>query len=132
MSTTIQPSAEAIIKKARTGRDLDTVALKFDEDKPRVDLIPPRTLLEVGEVFGHGALKYRPYNYLYGGGMAYSRLLGAAMRHTLAIMRGEDIDPESGKSHAAHAICSLMMLRETQIYGLGEDDRIHNFHKEDQ
>jgi len=42
--------------------------------------------------------------------MAHSRLIAAALRHTVAIADGEIVDPESGLPHAAHAMCCVMFL----------------------
>jgi len=42
--------------------------------------------------------------------MAHSRLIAAALRHTVAIADGEIADPESGLPHAAHAMCCVMFL----------------------
>lgn len=39
-----------------------------------------------------------------------SRYIGAGFRHFIAWTKGEKIDPESGKSHLAHAICNLLFL----------------------
>jgi hypothetical protein len=55
-----------------------------------------------------GAQKYGDHNWR--GGIKYTRLLGAAKRHIKAFNMGEDLDPESGLSHVAHAICCLGML----------------------
>ena len=44
------------------------------------------------------------------GGFKWSRLIGACMRHLLAIMRREDVDPESGLLHVDHLSCSVMFL----------------------
>lgn len=55
-----------------------------------------------------GADKYGRNNWRKG--LHYSRLIDAAMRHILAFADGEDSDPETGLSHAAHARCCLGML----------------------
>ena len=75
----------------------------------------------VSEVFAYGARKYAAHNYRLG--MAWSRLLGAALRHLLAWGRGEDLDKESGLPHLAHAGCCVLMLLDAQIQGIGQDDR---------
>lgn len=94
---------------------------KFDEGKPRVDLIPPGPLLDVGRVFGYGAAKYGDWNHR--AGTRFSRYLGAALRHLYAWQSGEDLDPESGLPHLAHAVCSLLILLDYAQGGWGEDDR---------
>lgn len=44
------------------------------------------------------------------GGISYSRLLAALLRHSFAILRGERIDPESGLPHIDHVGCCWMFL----------------------
>ncbi len=80
--------------------------LKYDDEKPRMDLLDPEFLEEVAAVMTFGAKKYAAHNWRKG--LAVSRLLAAALRHIFAVLRGEDHDPESSKSHIAHATCCLM------------------------
>ena len=40
------------------------------------------------------------------------RYIAAPLRHILAYQQGEKLDKESGISHLAHAICSLLFLLE--------------------
>lgn len=94
---------------------------KYDEEKPRTDLLPTAPLLAIAEVLGFGAKKYDAHNWR--GGIAYSRLIGAAMRHLLAYNDGEDKDPESGLSHLAHLGCCVVFLLEQEAKGTGLDDR---------
>lgn len=96
-------------------------AKKHDADKPRMDLIPPRSLLAVGAVMGHGARVYGQHNWRLG--MHWGRLAAAAMRHTLQWVGGQDIDPDSGLPHLAHAAASMLMLLESCMVGHGTDDR---------
>jgi len=81
---------------------------KFDSEKPPVDLLDTYALEQTALVLAFGARKYAAHNWR--GGIRFSRLIGAAMRHLMAINRGEDIDPESGLPHAAHAACCVMFL----------------------
>ena len=37
--------------------------LKFDSEKPRMDLLPPKAISEVAKVLGFGAEKYGPENW---------------------------------------------------------------------
>ena len=84
------------------------VAIKHDSDKSRVDLLDAEFLIGVGEVLKFGANKYADHNWRRG--FKYSRLIAAALRHTFAIMRGEDNDPESGLPHVHHLGCCVMFL----------------------
>lgn len=43
-------------------------------------------------------------------GLHYTRLLDAALRHIIAFADGEDLDPETGESHLAHAKCCMSMV----------------------
>lgn len=86
--------------------------LKHDHAKPRFDLLDPVWLHGVADVLTFGAIKYAPDNWR--GGIVYSRILGALMRHTNAIARGEVHDPETGLRHTDHASCCLMFLSRFQ------------------
>lgn len=67
----------------------------------RFDLIPYEALAEIARVYGMGAKKYDPHNWRkgYDWGLSYAAL----MRHITAFWQGEDLDPESGLPHVAHA-----------------------------
>lgn len=96
-------------------------AIKFDQGKPRPELLPADALEEVSWVLAYGATKYADHNWARG--MNWSRLVGAAMRHLLAFTRGEDNDPETGRSHLAHAACCVLFLLALVLRGKGADDR---------
>lgn len=89
---------------------ITTPAMKFDNDKNRLDLISPGFLEGLGRVLTHGAKKYEANNWKKG--IKYDRVYGALLRHLNAWWGGEDIDPESGDSHLYHAGCCIMMLSE--------------------
>lgn len=82
------------------------VGLKYDQGKPRLELIDSEWLEGVGRVLGFGAEKYAANNWRKG--LAITRLLGASLRHIFAFLRGEDNDPESGECHLYHASFGLM------------------------
>lgn len=87
---------------------------KNDLGKTRIDLIPPEALEMIGQAFTHGAAKYDDHNWR--GGINYSRLYGAVLRHLNAYWKGEDIDEDSGLPHLALAgaeLCMLMASDET-------------------
>jgi hypothetical protein len=82
--------------------------LKFDQDKPRTDLVDAEFIEGLGYVLGHGAKKYAAHNWR--GGIQTSRLIGAAYRHLGAINKGIDTDAESGLPHVYHLGCCVMFL----------------------
>jgi len=94
---------------------------KNDSEKVRLELLPFPALYEVARVLTFGAKKYDPWNWA--SGMAWSRLLGAALRHLFAWAAGEDKDPETGLSHLAHAACCVLFLLTYTLKDLGDDDR---------
>lgn len=94
---------------------------KYDQEKPRTDLVPSSLVIEVGKVLGFGADKYADENWR--SGCDWSRMYGAALRHLLAWHEGEDLDPESGLSHLAHASCCIAFLIEYQRTSTGTDNR---------
>ncbi len=108
-----------------TGRptvDGTTGMHKYDQEKPRVELLPFRVLEDVAEVLTYGADKYDDHNWRKG--TAWTRLYGAALRHLFAWSEGETVDPESGLPHLAHALCCVMFLQEYSHSKAGEDDRL--------
>jgi len=98
-----------------------TEGKKFDGGKVRVDLLSPIAMEEIAKVMTFGATKYGDNNWRKG--IAWSRVLGALLRHTFAFMRGEDNDPETGICHLAHAGCCIMFLLEYQNTHKELDDR---------
>lgn len=95
--------------------------MKFDGGKAPLGLIPQEFLEQTALVLGYGAEKYRPHGWRLG--MEWQRLINAAMRHIQAFNNGEDLDPESGLSHLAHASCCMAFLITYQSQDLGTDDR---------
>lgn len=85
--------------------------MKFDDDKPRFDLIDASVMLDVARVLMFGANKYGADNWRQG--VRVSRLLAAALRHLNAFQQGEFLDQESCLPHTAHAICNLIFLQWT-------------------
>jgi hypothetical protein len=94
---------------------------KHDQGKPELALIPAHAIESVGAVMSFGAKKYGNHNYL--GGISYTRLLSACLRHTFAYIRGADLDAESGLPHWAHAAACLLMLGEMTKVKPDMDDR---------
>jgi len=97
-------------------------ANKHDKDKVMMQLIPPSLYRELGKVLTHGAKKYGVNNWKKG--LDYTRLAGAALRHMVAWMEGEDTDQESDCPHIAHAVAALCFLLE---YSTGQDTEMQKF-----
>lgn len=96
--------------------------LKFDQGKPRMELLPMAALQEVSKVLTFGASKYADNNWR--GGINYSRIYGALLRHLTAFVEGEEKDPETGLSHIAHLACNSLFLLTFILEGRKElDDR---------
>jgi hypothetical protein len=81
---------------------------KFDGSKPQMDLLNTTALIEIAKVMSFGANKYGRFNWRKG--LEWSRVISACDRHMKAFNDGQDLDPETGISHVAHAACNLMML----------------------
>jgi len=86
---------------------------KFDGEKPRLHLLPPKALVEVGKVLTFGAQKYDEQNWRKLDRLQ-ERYTGAALRHIFSHMDGERWDNETGYSHLAHAICCLLFKLEIE------------------
>lgn len=100
---------------------------KHDQEKTRLDLLSASWIEGVGHVLAFGARKYSDNNWRKG--IQHTRLLGAALRHTFAYLRGEDLDPETGHSHLLHASCSLMFAYELSQTRPDLDDRYKDKNK---
>lgn len=99
----------------------DEPGTKYDSGKPAVELLAPDALLGIGRVLAFGAAKYDARNWEKG--MSWSRIIGALLRHTFEIMKGNDTDPESGLPHVDHLGCCWMFLSAYMKRNIGTDDR---------
>lgn len=86
----------------------DEVGIKFDQSKPRLSLVDPNLVEGMAVVLGQGEQKYGKLNWKLG--LGYSRVIDAAKRHLAQIECGEDVDADSGMSHAVHVCCNMMFL----------------------
>lgn len=122
---TAKPTGDAIISTTRritvAPEGEQSGGLKFDTDKPRLELLDRAWLEQVASVLGFGAKKYAAHNWRKG--LQQSRLIGAALRHLHAHNSGEDLDPESGLPHLAHASCCLMFATGMMATRPDMDDR---------
>jgi hypothetical protein len=93
-----------------------------EESEARFDLIPPDALTELARVYGKGAQKYEPGNWLKG--YPFHLSIAALERHVQKFKAGEDYDPESGLHHLAHATFHCFALVVFGKRTLGSDDRL--------
>lgn len=80
---------------------------KYDNGKPRWDLLPLDTVEEFVKVLTMGAAKYGDNNWQK---VEANRYVAALMRHIAAWQKGDHSDPESGLSHLAHAGANVIFL----------------------
>lgn len=99
----------------------DMQGIKHDTGKPRIGLIPREAILALADILTDGAERYGSGNWETGFG--YERIFNALQRHLWAWWSGEDLDPDSGKSHLHHALCNLVFLVTFCARGTGTDDR---------
>lgn len=82
--------------------------IKYDQDKPRMDLLDPSFTIGVAEVLTFGAKKYAADNWR--GGIAFTKLISSIHRHLAEIQKGNDLDDESGLPHVYHIACNCQFL----------------------
>lgn len=92
---------------------MSEIGRKFDSEKTQYGLLPPKALKETADVLTFGAKKYAPDNWRFVPD-ANRRYFDAAMRHLWAWKEGECNDPESDRSHLAHAMCCIMFMLELE------------------
>lgn len=90
--------------------------------KPPLHLVPATALIAEAQVMRLGAKKYGPYNWR-GAKVRATVYVAAALRHLLSYLDGEDIDPESGESHLAHARACEGIVIDALATGNLVDDR---------
>lgn len=97
------------------------VAVKYDQDKNRLELIPPEAIEAMGRAFTYGAKKYADHNWV--NGFPWERIIGSAMRHLNDFRKGVDIDEESGLHQLDCLIANVAMLIAHVEGDLGHDNR---------
>ena len=102
--------------------EMPNTGRKFDGGKLEYGLLPPLALEETVKVLTFGAQKYERDNWKKVPD-SKRRYFDAMERHIWAYKRGEQMDPESGIHHLAHAMCCLMFLYEHDImYSLNDGE----------
>ncbi len=100
---------------------MSDTALKNDQSKADLSLIPKVALEAAARAFQVGEAKYGRYNF-YKGHKA-SQLIAAMMRHASAWMEGEENDAIDGQPHLGSVIATAAMLLQQQKLGTLQDNR---------
>jgi hypothetical protein len=90
--------------------------------KPPLDLVPSALTIHVAGVMALGARKYGKMNWRQHK-VKYSIYLAAALRHLAQAADGEDLDPESGCPHLAHAAACCGIVLDAVACDMVIDDR---------
>lgn len=96
----------------------DRVGIK----KPPVHLVPAAGIIEMAMAMKNGALKYGPYNWR-SHPVNLTVYIGAAQRHLLQLLDGEDAASDSGCHHAAHVAACMAIILDALATGNLIDDR---------
>jgi hypothetical protein len=84
---------------------------KYDQGKPRLDLVPPAIIMAVGAVRSHGVKKYGENDGWRQ--VEPKRYRAALMRHLCDYLRNpQETDAESGLPHLWHMACNVAFLCE--------------------
>jgi len=131
----VSPETYAFIEKRRGGSDgmaytpgMDerivtdptTGGMKGQKDV-QLHALPWEALQQLGRIYEYGSRKYEDYNFRKG--YAWSLSFDALLRHLFAFWSGEDLDPESGLPHTAHAAWHALTLSLFSEAEKGKDDR---------
>lgn len=108
-------------QKEKYRERMGTEAVKYDNGKPRMDLIPPEAMLALGAVLEVGARKYSGRNWELG--FEWGRSDAALKRHLTAWEAGQDNDPETGLPHLWHVLANAAFLVTFAAREIGTDDR---------
>ncbi|MCP4896260.1 MAG: hypothetical protein GY906_04725 [bacterium] len=91
--------------------------------KPNLSILPFAPLFEAVAAIYEGRRKYGAWNWR-NEKVSDTIYADAAIRHLMQFIAGEDIDPESGVHHISKAIAGLLVIRDAQIHGTNQDDRL--------
>lgn len=85
------------------------IGRKFDAGKDPWDLLPWEAVELIVRVLEFGRKRYGAWNWV-GVDQYRRRYFSALVRHLVAWRRGEQLDPDSGLPHLAHAGCCILFL----------------------
>ena len=100
---------------------MEQEALRFNDGKPRFDLLPTYAMKQVVDVFTNGAKKYGDKNWEKG--MEWSKCIASIKRHLAKFELGHDLDEETNLPHLAHIVANCLFLLEYYKLCPMKDDR---------
>jgi len=98
----------------------DGGGLRYNEEKNRLELVPPEWIWTLGDVTTQGSKKYAERNWERG--MKWSIMVGCATRHLFKFVCGERYDPETGCHHLGMAAWNILALMSYDLREIGEND----------
>ncbi len=96
---------------------------RFNTGKPKITFNLSGKEVQAGEaaVWEAGAKKYSRGNWLKG--TPWTDSCDSALRHIMAFLAGEDLDPETGLPHVDHLVCSAKIISNSFHTRKDLDDR---------
>jgi len=96
----------------------------YGDRKPPLHLVPAALSVGASHALGEGAPKYGPYNWREKP-VENTTYIAALMRHALAYLDGENVDPESktGKTHLEGIAGCIAILLDSEALGILIDKR---------
>jgi hypothetical protein len=110
------------MNEAPLGYPDDNPKTQFGLKKVPMHLVPPIAVAQMALAFQNGASKYGPFNWREKT-ISSTVYYGAAMRHLMAWFDGEDVAPDSGVHHLAHAMACCAMVMDGAHAGKLNDNR---------
>lgn len=108
-----------------TGKTLappTTQADRANIGKMRWTLMDFESMKDMIAVLEFGAKKYSKDNWKKG--LPVTEITDSMLRHLVAFLAGENIDPESGLPHTGHIMCNAMFLSHMYKFKPEFDDRV--------
>lgn len=94
----------------------------FGDAKVPLHLVPAPAMVAIAMGLKDGSRKYGAFNWRTLT-VEVETYVGATLRHLMAWQDGEDVDPDSGNNHLAHAMASLAILVDALESGNVVDNR---------
>lgn len=96
-------------------------ALRYNEGKPPIHMVPVQAIMALAQLFAAGAKKYAPFNWAKG--MAWSKCYDSLQRHAMKWSEGQDFDEETQAHHMIAVAWNAIVLYCYHLWGRGQDDR---------